>query len=124
MGKVPVRLREVVYTISPFETTVLTGVFKDVPQKLHKYWKEVRGALLCWICILHACFMPGMQMTLPTLAPCMHPTVVQHWRACCCCAEMGGHWAVLRRAHLRHLLVSGTCPALQLRDLRRDRMPP
>ena len=36
------RLKEVVYTISPFETTVLTGVFKDVPGKLHKYWKEVR----------------------------------------------------------------------------------
>ena len=35
------RLKEVVYTISNFETTVLTGVFKDVPQKLHKYWQEV-----------------------------------------------------------------------------------
>ena len=45
MGKVPVRLKEVVYTISPFETTVLTGVFKDVPGKLHKYWKEVSW---CW----------------------------------------------------------------------------
>ena len=39
----PVRLKEVVYTISPFETTVLTGLFKDVPGKMHKYWKEVSG---------------------------------------------------------------------------------
>ena len=40
----PVRLKEVVYTISPFETTVLTGLFKDVPQKMHKLWSEVRAA--------------------------------------------------------------------------------
>lgn len=44
------RLKEVVYTISPFETTVLTGVFKDVPQKLHKLWAEVRAAALQLIC--------------------------------------------------------------------------
>ena len=52
----PVRLKEVVYTISPFETTVLTGLFKDVPGKMHKYWKEVsacNGAPGCSTCAHH-----------------------------------------------------------------------
>lgn len=42
MGKVPIRLREVVYTLSPFEQTVMNGVFKDVPAKLHRKFSEVR----------------------------------------------------------------------------------
>lgn len=42
MGKVPIRLREVVYTLSPFEQTVMNGVFKDVPAKLHRKFAEVR----------------------------------------------------------------------------------
>ena len=42
MGKVPIRLREVVYTLSPFEQTVMNGVFKDVPEKLHRKFAEVR----------------------------------------------------------------------------------
>ena len=42
MGKVPIRLREVVYTLSPFEQTVMNGVFKDVPEKLHRKFSEVR----------------------------------------------------------------------------------
>jgi hypothetical protein len=41
MGKVPVRLKEVVYTISPFETTVLSGLFKDLPHKFHDKFKQV-----------------------------------------------------------------------------------
>ena len=40
MGKVPIRLREVVYTLSPFEQTVMNGVFKDVPEKLHRKFSE------------------------------------------------------------------------------------
>eukprot|EP00891_Asterochloris_glomerata_P009462 jgi/Astpho2/9462/gw1.00145.147.1_t len=40
MGKVPVRLREVVYTLSPFETTVLNGLWKDLPQKAHRKISE------------------------------------------------------------------------------------
>ena len=42
MGKVPIRLREVVYTLSPFEQTVMNGLFKDVPEKLHRKFAEVR----------------------------------------------------------------------------------
>ncbi len=41
MGKVPIRLKEVVYTISPFETTVMSGLFKDVPGKLAEKIKHV-----------------------------------------------------------------------------------
>jgi hypothetical protein len=42
MGKqLPSRLREVVYTLSPFETTVMSGLWKDLPQKLHKKVSEV-----------------------------------------------------------------------------------
>ena len=33
MGKVPIRLREVVYTLSPFEQSVMTGLWKDLPHK-------------------------------------------------------------------------------------------
>lgn len=40
MGKVPIRLREVVYTLSPFEQTVMNGIWKDVPEKLHRKFSE------------------------------------------------------------------------------------
>lgn len=42
MGKVPIRLREVVYTLSPFEQTVMNGVVKDLPAKIHRKFAEVR----------------------------------------------------------------------------------
>ncbi|BDA50166.1 probable cytochrome b-c1 complex subunit 8 [Coccomyxa sp. Obi] len=45
MGKVPVRLKEVTYTISPFEVSVLSGLFKDLPSKIHhkfqQHWVDV-----------------------------------------------------------------------------------
>ena len=34
-----VRLREVVYTLSPFEQDVMGGLFKNIPYKLNKYWR-------------------------------------------------------------------------------------
>ena len=37
-GKHFVRLREVVYTLSPFEQNVMNGLFKNIPYKLNKYW--------------------------------------------------------------------------------------
>ena len=41
MGKVPpIKLREVVYTLSPFETTVMGGLWKDLPQKLTRKVSE------------------------------------------------------------------------------------
>jgi len=42
MGKVPVRLREVVYTLSPFQQTVMAGLWKDAPAKLARKFSEVR----------------------------------------------------------------------------------
>ena len=42
MGKVPVRLKEVVYTVSPFEVTILNGLVKDFPQKVKKHLTEVK----------------------------------------------------------------------------------
>jgi hypothetical protein len=33
-----VRLREVVYTLSPFEQNVMGGLYKDIPYKMKKYW--------------------------------------------------------------------------------------
>ena len=42
MGKVPVRLREVVYTLSPFQQTVMGGLWKDAPAKLARKFSEVR----------------------------------------------------------------------------------
>ena len=46
MGKVPVRLKEVVYTISPFEVTVMSGLFKDMPKKIAEKVKHVSHFLL------------------------------------------------------------------------------
>ena len=34
MGKVPVRLKEVVYTLSPNQVHVMGGLFKDIPHKI------------------------------------------------------------------------------------------
>jgi hypothetical protein len=33
MGKTPVRLKEVVYTLSPFQQSVMSGLWKDLPHK-------------------------------------------------------------------------------------------
>lgn len=33
MGKAPIRLKEVVYTLSPFEQSVMGGLWKDLPHK-------------------------------------------------------------------------------------------
>ena len=44
MGKVPIRLKEVVYMVSPFEVTILNGLFKDFGKKVHKNVSEVRSA--------------------------------------------------------------------------------
>lgn len=46
------RLKEVTYTISPFEVSVLSGLFKDLPSKVHQKFKQVwnrilLGPLLC-----------------------------------------------------------------------------
>lgn len=41
MGKIPVRLKEVTYTISPFEVSVLSGLFKDLPSKIHHKFQQV-----------------------------------------------------------------------------------
>lgn len=40
MGKVPVKLREVVYTLSPFQMTIMDGLWKDLPQKVHRKISE------------------------------------------------------------------------------------
>lgn len=50
MGKVPVRLKEVVYTVSPFEVTILSGLIKDFPQKVHKNLSE-KGWDISLFCI-------------------------------------------------------------------------
>jgi hypothetical protein len=47
MGKVPVRLKEVVYTLSPFEQSVMSGLWKDLPHKTAHYMAKVREKLTC-----------------------------------------------------------------------------
>ncbi|KAI8111662.1 hypothetical protein M9435_004161 [Picochlorum sp. BPE23] len=42
MGKVPVRLKEVVYTLSPFEQSVMSGLWKDMPHKTAHYMSKAR----------------------------------------------------------------------------------
>jgi hypothetical protein len=43
MGKVPVRLKEVVYTLSPNQVHVMGGLFKDIP---HKIGEKISGSWL------------------------------------------------------------------------------
>lgn len=43
-----VRLKEVVYTLSPFEQNVMGGLFKDVPYKMKKYWNLWGFDALVW----------------------------------------------------------------------------
>lgn len=50
MGKVPIRLKEVVYTLSPFEQSVMGGLWKDLPHKAGHYFSMAKEATL-W-CIL------------------------------------------------------------------------
>lgn len=56
MGKqLPNRLKEVVYTLSPFETSVMSGLWKDLPSKIQRKVSEV------WYpsskhALLHDCF--------------------------------------------------------------------
>ncbi|KAJ7964342.1 Cytochrome b-c1 complex, subunit 8 protein [Quillaja saponaria] len=35
MGKQPVKLKAVVYALSPFQQKVMTGLWKDLPSKIH-----------------------------------------------------------------------------------------
>jgi len=45
MGKVPVRLREVVYTLSPFEQKIMPGMWRDfgheVVKKVKNNWFDM-----------------------------------------------------------------------------------
>ena len=70
MGKVPIRLREVVYTLSPFEQTVMNGVVKDLPAKIHRKFAEVR-------------------LVRPTVVPSALAAVVKFN---CCCCRTGWTW--------------------------------
>ncbi len=42
MGKAPIRLKEVVYTLSPFEQSVMSGLWKDLPHKAAHHAANVR----------------------------------------------------------------------------------
>lgn len=42
MGKVPIRLREVVYALSPYQQSVMTGLWKDLPHKAAHHAANVR----------------------------------------------------------------------------------
>ncbi|KAL0888564.1 hypothetical protein Bca101_012547 [Brassica carinata] len=35
MGKQPVKLKAVVYALSPFQQKIMTGLWKDLPGKIH-----------------------------------------------------------------------------------------
>lgn len=102
------RLKEVVYTISPFETTVLTGLFKDVPGKAHKYWKEVRAYCQCCLLLKETPLLrPYMVLHPPGMNQPGKLTVLPPDGVACASvpAEMGGCWAFLPAANLCHLLV-------------------
>ncbi|XP_020583779.1 cytochrome b-c1 complex subunit 8-like [Phalaenopsis equestris] len=35
MGKTPVRMKAVVYSLSPFQQKIMPGLWKDLPNKIH-----------------------------------------------------------------------------------------
>ncbi|GAQ83867.1 hypothetical protein KFL_001660040 [Klebsormidium nitens] len=49
MGKTPVRLKEVIYMLSPHEQRALTGLFHDMPGKLHKKISENWTDIVCFV---------------------------------------------------------------------------
>ncbi|XP_008783386.1 cytochrome b-c1 complex subunit 8-like [Phoenix dactylifera] len=40
MGKTPVRMKAVVYALSPFQQKVMSGLWKDLPGKIHQKVSE------------------------------------------------------------------------------------
>lgn len=48
MGKTPVRMKAVVYSLSPFQQKVMSGLWKDLPHKIHQKVSEnwISAALL------------------------------------------------------------------------------
>ncbi|KAK6943338.1 Cytochrome b-c1 complex subunit 8, plants [Dillenia turbinata] len=47
MGKTPVRMKAVVYGLSPFQQKVMSGLWKDIPGKIsHKVSENWLSALL------------------------------------------------------------------------------
>ncbi|KAI3874672.1 hypothetical protein MKX03_015149 [Papaver bracteatum] len=40
MGKIPVRMKAVIYSLSPFQQQVMSGLWKDLPHKLTKKISE------------------------------------------------------------------------------------
>jgi len=48
MGKVAVRLKEVVYMVSPFEVSIMNGLWKDFPQKVQKHLNERGWNIAAW----------------------------------------------------------------------------
>lgn len=53
MGKVPIRLKEVVYTLSPFQQSVMNGLWKDLPHKAAHHMHNVRGSAEGRACPTH-----------------------------------------------------------------------
>ncbi|XP_011621542.1 cytochrome b-c1 complex subunit 8-like [Amborella trichopoda] len=48
MGKTPVRTKAVIYALSPFQQKMMQGLWKDLPEKIHKKVSEnwISAALL------------------------------------------------------------------------------
>ncbi|KAL0728572.1 hypothetical protein Bca4012_024665 [Brassica carinata] len=42
MGNQPVKLKAVVYALSPFQQKVMTGLWKDLPEKIHHNTRYLR----------------------------------------------------------------------------------
>lgn len=46
MGKVPIRLKEVTYMLSPFQQSVMGGLWKDLPHKAAHHAHNARDAII------------------------------------------------------------------------------
>ncbi|KDD71444.1 hypothetical protein H632_c5011p0, partial [Helicosporidium sp. ATCC 50920] len=46
MGKVPIRLKEVVYTLNANEHAIMSGLWKDLPHKAAHWMHKLRDPVL------------------------------------------------------------------------------
>lgn len=84
MGKIPVRLKEVTYTISPFEVSVLSGLFKDLPSKIHHKFQQVWYPMpisYCCLSILSLLLAADVMVGLHKHAEALTANLLllQHW---------------------------------------------
>lgn len=109
MGKTPIRLKEVVYTLSSFEQSVMSGLWKDLPHKMAHYLdtvsKQPPGSCADVVPSSCRCCQGSSQDGVQRVAACLlgaDTAPLGSLPSRCAGQERGD---LLRRAAVRHWLV-------------------